>query len=77
MLKIAFLVLLYLFVWRIVRSAARDLRRRQDSMILSPAGRGRRRARPRALAAQVRAGSSSSAARASRRASEFPLDSAP
>jgi HAMP domain-containing protein len=25
-LKIAFLVLLYLFIWRIVRSAARDLR---------------------------------------------------
>ena len=25
-LKLAFLVLLYLFIWRIVRSAARDLR---------------------------------------------------
>jgi hypothetical protein len=36
LLKIAFLVLLYLFVWRIVRSAARDLRLPQESMILAP-----------------------------------------
>lgn len=35
-LKIAFLVLLYLFIWRIVRSAARDIRLPQESMILSP-----------------------------------------
>jgi hypothetical protein len=35
-LKIAFLVLLYLFIWRIVRSAARDLRLPQESMILAP-----------------------------------------
>jgi hypothetical protein len=35
-LKIAFLVLLYLFIWRIVRSATRDLRAPQESMILSP-----------------------------------------
>jgi pSer/pThr/pTyr-binding forkhead associated (FHA) protein len=35
-LKIAFLVLLYLFIWRIVRSAARDLRLPQESRILSP-----------------------------------------
>jgi pSer/pThr/pTyr-binding forkhead associated (FHA) protein len=35
-LKIAFLVILYLFIWRIVRSAARDLRLPQESMILSP-----------------------------------------
>jgi pSer/pThr/pTyr-binding forkhead associated (FHA) protein len=35
-LKIAFLVLLYLFIWRIVRSASRDLRLHQESMILSP-----------------------------------------
>src|SRR6202030_80341 len=32
----AFLVLLYLFIWRIVRSAARDVRSSQESMILSP-----------------------------------------
>ena len=36
LLKIAFLVLLYLFIWRIVRSASRDLRLPQESMILSP-----------------------------------------
>ena len=35
-LKIAFLILLYLFIWRIVRSAARDLRLPQESMILAP-----------------------------------------
>ena len=35
-LKIVFLVLLYLFIWRIVRSAARDLRLPQESMILAP-----------------------------------------
>jgi hypothetical protein len=35
-LKIAFLVLLYLFIWRIVRSAARDLRLPQESMIIGP-----------------------------------------
>ena len=35
-LKVVFLVLLYLFIWRIVRSAARDLRLPQESMILAP-----------------------------------------
>ena len=35
-LKLAFLVVLYLFIWRIVRSAARDLRLPQESMILGP-----------------------------------------
>ena len=35
-LKIAFLVILYVFIWRIVRSAARDVRLPQESMILSP-----------------------------------------
>jgi pSer/pThr/pTyr-binding forkhead associated (FHA) protein len=37
LLKIAFLVLLYLFIWRIVRSAARDVRLPQESFIMSPA----------------------------------------
>ena len=37
-LKIAFLVLLYLFIWRIVRTAARDLRLPQESFILAPSG---------------------------------------
>jgi hypothetical protein len=36
-LKIAFLVLLYLFIWRIVRTAGRDLRLPQDSVVLRPA----------------------------------------
>jgi hypothetical protein len=35
-LKIAFLVLLYLFIWRIVRTGARDLRLPQESFILAP-----------------------------------------
>jgi FHA domain-containing protein len=35
-LKLAFLVLLYLFIWRIVRSAARDMRMPQESFILAP-----------------------------------------
>ena len=35
-LKILFLVLLYLFIWRIVRSATRDLRLPQESFILGP-----------------------------------------
>ena len=36
-LKIAFLVLLYLFIWRIVRSAAKEVRLPQESFILGPA----------------------------------------
>jgi hypothetical protein len=36
LLKIVFLVLLYLFIWRIVRSATRDLRLPQESFILAP-----------------------------------------
>jgi FHA domain len=44
-LKIAFLVLLYLFVWLIVRSATRDLRTApQESIILSAGEAGRLRA---------------------------------
>jgi hypothetical protein len=35
-LKVLFLVLLYLFIWRIVRSAARDVRLPQESFILAP-----------------------------------------
>ena len=37
-LKIAFLVLLYLFIWRIVRAAGRDLRLPQESFVLRPEG---------------------------------------
>jgi pSer/pThr/pTyr-binding forkhead associated (FHA) protein len=38
LLKIGFLVLLYLFIWRVVRTASRDLRSTppQESMILAP-----------------------------------------
>ena len=36
-LKIAFLVLLYAFIWRIVRAAARDVQAPQESMVLGPA----------------------------------------
>ena len=36
LLKAAFLVLLYLFIWRIVRTASRDLRLPQESMVLAP-----------------------------------------
>ncbi|HEU0304159.1 MAG TPA: FHA domain-containing protein [Gaiellaceae bacterium] len=36
LLKIAFLVLLYLFLWRIVRTASRDLRTPQESFVLAP-----------------------------------------
>ena len=36
-LKVAFLVLLYLFIWRIVRTAATDLQLPQESFILRPA----------------------------------------
>jgi pSer/pThr/pTyr-binding forkhead associated (FHA) protein len=35
-LKICFLVLLYLFIWRIVRSASRDVRMPQESFIMAP-----------------------------------------
>jgi hypothetical protein len=35
-LKILFLGLLYLFIWRIVRSATRDLRLPQESFVLGP-----------------------------------------
>jgi FHA domain len=40
LLKIAFLFLLYLFIWRIVRTASRDLRLPQESFVLAPSGGG-------------------------------------
>ena len=36
LLKAGFLVLLYLFIWRIVRTASRDLRLPQESFVLAP-----------------------------------------
>jgi hypothetical protein len=55
-LKIAFLVLLYLFIWRIVRSLSRDVRVPQESLIIGPAqaaalGLGRSRTSSGALVA--------------------------
>ena len=35
-LKLAFLVLLYVFIWRIVRTASKDLRLPQESFVLGP-----------------------------------------
>jgi FHA domain len=35
-LKVGFLVLLYFFIWRIVRSVAKDLRLPQESFVLAP-----------------------------------------
>ena len=35
-LKIAFLFLLYIFIWRIVRAASREMRAPQDSFVLAP-----------------------------------------
>jgi pSer/pThr/pTyr-binding forkhead associated (FHA) protein len=35
-LKALFLLLLYLFIWRVIRSAARDLRVPQESFIMAP-----------------------------------------
>jgi hypothetical protein len=45
-LKIAFLVLLYLFIWRIVRAMSRDLRLPQESFVLTPGDRGARERLP-------------------------------
>src|SRR6058998_3850641 len=45
-LKIAFLVLLYVFIWRIVRTASRDLRLPQESFILAPSAAGVHASRP-------------------------------
>lgn len=53
-LKALFLLLLYLFIWRVVRSAARDLRVPQESFILAPA---QARAAPRPEDAPSRAAS--------------------
>lgn len=47
LLKLGFLVLLYLFLWVIVRSASRDLRAPQESFVLAPQQRARPAARPR------------------------------
>ena len=52
-LKVAFLILLYLFVWRIVRTAATDMRLPQESFILQPALAGGLRAESPPLAGRL------------------------
>jgi hypothetical protein len=75
-LKIAFLVLLYLFVWRVIRSAGRERPvPHSDSMILTPAaasaaGLGRAAARRAILLVVQRSPSLEEG-------EEFPVDSAP
>ncbi len=76
-LKIAFLVLLYLFVVRVIRSAARERQEpSQDSMILTPeaaaaAGLGRQSAARRSVLLVVQRSPSLE------EGGEFPLNSAP
>ncbi|HEV8179624.1 MAG TPA: FHA domain-containing protein [Gaiellaceae bacterium] len=76
-LKIAFLVLLYLFVVRVIRSAGRERQApSQDSMILTPAaaaaaGLGRKAARRKAVRLVVQRSPSLEDG------DEFPVDSAP
>jgi pSer/pThr/pTyr-binding forkhead associated (FHA) protein len=41
-LKLAFLVLLYLFIWQIVRTASRDIRTPQESVAATPQTQGTR-----------------------------------
>jgi hypothetical protein len=52
-LKIAFLVLLYLFIWRIVRTASKDLRLPQESFILAPSAAAEMRPEPSAEAGRL------------------------
>ncbi len=57
LLKIGFLVLLYLFIWRIVRTASRDLRVPQESFIMAPGSApAQRRPEPPPAAAPAPAG---------------------
>ena len=73
-LKIAFVVLLYLFIWRIVRTASRDLRVPQDTVMLSPGAAGN--AMP--VAAPLRPGRLVVVKSPSlERGEDFELDSAP
>jgi hypothetical protein len=46
-LKIAFLLLLYLFIWRVVRAASREMRAPQDSAELAPLAERREKRAPR------------------------------
>jgi hypothetical protein len=73
-LKILFLVLLYLFIWRIVRSATRDLRLPQESFVLGPdAAAALRGEAPRTIGGRLVVAKSP----ALDEGSDFVLDSAP
>jgi hypothetical protein len=69
-LKIAFLVLLYLFIWRIVRTASRDIRTPQDTVVIGTSGGPARRAQPAARLVVVKSDVVPVGA-------EFDVDSAP
>ena len=71
LLKIGFLVVLYLFIWRIVRTASRDLRTPQESFVLAP--QQVRKAKP---AREQRVAGRLVIVGGDRDATVFPLDSA-
>ena len=74
LLKVLFLVLLYLFIWRIVRTASRDVRLPQESFVLAPqkaAEKDRKRFRSRPARLVVLKSS------ALAEGEEHPLDSTP
>lgn len=58
-LQALFLILLYLFIWRVVRSAGRDLRVPQESFIMAPAQAAAAGAAPPARAGKLVVASSS------------------
>jgi hypothetical protein len=79
-LKIVFVVLLYLFIWRIVRTASKDLRLPQESFILAPQGGrdpGARSADPRARSAIDAGRLVVIASPTLRKGAEWTLDSSP
>ncbi len=83
-LKIAFIVLLYLFIWRIVRSASRDFRSgggggAQESMIIAPGRSGGGQAASLGVArqAQTRPRLVVLKSPALTQGEEIPVDSAP
>ena len=73
LLKVAFLVLLYLFIWRIVRTASRDVRAPQESFVLTPQGAASDRKRFWSRPARLVVVKSS----ARPEGEQHPLDSAP
>jgi hypothetical protein len=83
-LKIAFLVLLYLFIWRMVRAAAREVRSTQESIVLTPQQAASAGLTPRRSAPVPAPAPPPPAARlvvvrspAYRPGEEFPVDSVP